>query len=252
MKIYNYLKETFDKKGAAYLILIDPDKLKLNNAEKFLQKCEESGVDGFLVGGSLMLMGDFENYILELKKISKLPLIIFPGALSQISPNADALLYISVVSGRNPEYLFGNHVIAAPLIKKYQLETLSTGYMIIESGKRTTAEYMSGSQPIPRNKTEIAIATALAAQYMGMKFVYLEAGSGAESSVPYEMVKGVSDYCDVDIIVGGGIRTPEAASKMVKSGAKIIVTGNHFEDENNWAVLKQFADAVHYKKSIVV
>lgn len=252
MKIYNYLKETFDKNGAAYLILIDPDKLKLNNAEKFIRKCEESGVDGFLVGGSLMLMGDFENYILGLKKFSKLPLIIFPGALSQISPNADALLFISVVSGRNPEYLIGNHVLAAPIINKYKIETLSTGYMIIESGKKTTAEYISGSQPIPRDKTEIAIATALAAQYMGMKFVYLEAGSGADLHVPYEMVKGVSDYCDINLIVGGGIRTPDVASKIVQSGAKIIITGNHFEDENNWGLLKQFADAVHYKKSIVV
>jgi putative glycerol-1-phosphate prenyltransferase len=252
MNIYKQLLNTIDKKGAAYLILLDPDTQNSDKLELFTKKCIESDVDGFLIGGSLMLNGDFEGFIKKVKGLTRLPIIIFPGALNQISSFADAILFLSVVSGRNPEHLIGKHVLAAPVIERANLEPISTGYILVESGTSTTAQYMSGSLPIPRNKPEIAAATALAAEYIGMKLIYLEAGSGAHETVPNEMVKAVTSICSVPIIVGGGIKSPKVAREKVDNGAKIIVTGNFFENENNWDFLKEFAQAVHKKFSIIV
>lgn len=191
--------------------------------------------------------GDLDKAISDVKECTALPVIIFPGSINQVSAKADAILFISLVSGRNPEHLIGKHVMAAPLIKRYGLEPLPTGYMLIESGAKTTAEYISGSSPIPRNKPEIAAATALAAQFMGMKYVYLEAGSGAEHSVPFEMVRLVSEMVDIPVIAGGGIRNAETAAEMVRSGAKIIVTGNYFESPENRPLLKEFSRAIKGK-----
>ncbi len=252
MKIYNYLLNRISEKGAAFFILLDPDKIEGTKLKNFIKHCVNAGVDAFLVGGSLLMHGDLKSFILSIKEITETPVIIFPGALNQIHPEADALLYLSVVSGRNPEHLIGKHVLAAPLIKRCGIEPISTGYMLIESGARTTAEYMSGSQPIPRNKPEIAAATALAAEYMGMKLIYLESGSGAELTVPPKMVKIVSSTVSVPVIVGGGIRNAQTASQMVSAGAKIVVIGNHFEDENNWDLISQFSDAIHSKSIVTI
>ena len=252
MNIYNQLLKTIEKKGAAYLILLDPDKLNSDKLEAFIKKCNDADVDGFLIGGSLMLNGDFDGFKKRLKQSTKLPAMIFPGAINQVSSYADAILFLSVVSGRNPEHLIGKHVLAAPLIKRAKLEPISTAYILIESGTSTTAQYMSGSLPIPRNKPEIAAATALASEYIGMKLIYLEAGSGAQQTVPNEMVKAVSSVCSVPIIVGGGIKSPSAAREKVDNGAKIIVTGNFFENENNWGLIKEFADAVHKKMPVTI
>lgn len=252
MKIYNHLLNIIKEKGAAYLILLDPDKLTESKLPGFLKHCEKSGVDGFLIGGSLMVNGDFDSFIKNVKVNTTLPTIIFPGSITQISSFADAILFISVVSGRNSEHLIGKHVLSAPSIKRSGIEPISTAYVLIESGSTTTAIYMSGSLPVPRNKPEIAAATALASEYLGMKLIYLEAGSGADQPVPNEMVKAVSDQCTIPIIVGGGIRNPETAREKVKNGASIIVTGNFFENENNWDLIKDFASAVHIKQSILV
>jgi len=250
--IYDYLLNTISSKGAAYLILLDPDKISDDKLSSFVRYCEKSNVDGFLVGGSLLMNDDFKGFIEQVKANTKLPVIIFPGDVNQIYRPADAILYLSVVSGRNPEHLIGKHVLAAPIIKKLNIEPISTGYIIVESGTKTTAEYFSGSAPVPRNKPEIAAATALASQYLGMKLIYLEAGSGADNSVPNEMVKAVSSYCDIPVIVGGGIKNPRMAREKVDNGAKIIVTGNFFENENNWNLIKDFADAIHFKLPITV
>lgn len=252
MKIYNQLLNIISNKGAAYLILLDPDKISIDKLSFFIPKCEKSGVDGFLIGGSLLLAGNFDEFIERVKILTNLPVIIFPGSVNQICQKADAILFLSLISGRNAEHLIGEHVIAAPIIKRTKIEPISTGYILVESGPLTTAQYMNGSQPIPRNKPEIAAATALAAEYLGMKFIYLEAGSGAEKSVPNEMIRKVSEYCSVTLIVGGGIKSPKDAREKVESGAQIIVTGNYFEDENNWEIIKFFADAVHYKISVEV
>lgn len=245
MNIYNNLLDVISEKGAAYLMLIDPDKISEKDTGRFVELCNEAGVDGFLVGSSLMMHCNFDSFLGGIKKRTTKPVIIFPGAVTQVSAEADALFFISVVSGRNAEHLIGKHVIAAPIIKNSGIEPIPVGYMLIESGKTTTALYMSGSHPIPRNKPEIAAATALAAEYLGMKFVYIEAGSGADNPVPVEMVKIVSSYCTIPVIVGGGIKSPEAAKERVESGAKVIVTGNFFEDESKWNLIKEFADAIH-------
>lgn len=247
MKVYQNLLNVISSKGAAYLILIDPDKTSGEELIDFVSVCENNEVDGFLIGGSLITNGELSQVITDVKKNSSLPVIIFPGGVNQVYPSADAIFYLSLISGRNAEHLIGKHVMAAPLIKKYGIEPISTGYMLIESGTATTAEYMSGSKPIPRNKPEIAAATALAAQYLGMKLIYLEGGSGAQYSVPEEMVKMVSSMVDIPVIVGGGIRDSETARKKVECGAQIVVTGNYFEDKSKWQLIKEFADSVHYK-----
>jgi putative glycerol-1-phosphate prenyltransferase len=252
MKVFSSIINTIEKKGACYLILIDPDKISESELGDFAAHCENSGVDGFLIGGSLMINGDLSHSIEIIKNSSKLPTIIFPGSVSQVSPNADALLFISLISGRNADQLIGHHVMAAPLIKKYDIEPISTGYILIESGRATTVEYISASKPIPRHKPEIAAATALAAQYIGMKMIYLEAGSGADLAVPDETVKMVSSVCSIPVIVGGGLRDSAAVNNKVKNGAKVIVTGNYFEDINNWDKVKEFADTVHFKTGIFV
>ena len=199
-----------------------------------------------------MMSGNFETLIEKVKANTSLPAIIFPGSIDQISPLADAILFLSVVSGRNADHLIGRHVIASPMIKRSGIEPISTGYILIESGVTTTAVYMSGSMPLPRNKPEIAAATALAAEYLGMKLIYLEAGSGADQAVPDDLIKAVSNVCTVPVIVGGGIRSPLVAREKVDSGANVIVTGNFFEDENNWDMIKEFASAIHFKDPIEV
>jgi putative glycerol-1-phosphate prenyltransferase len=252
MKIYNQILAKIKDKGAAYLVLLDPDKLSGDKTIEFLNHCTMAGVDGFLIGGSLMMSGNFEAMIEKVKQFTDLPAIIFPGSIDQISPRADAILFLSVVSGRNADHLIGRHVIASPMIKRSGIEPISTGYILVESGITTTAVYMSGSMPLPRNKPEIAAATALASEYLGMKLIYLEAGSGAEESVPDDMIKAVANVCSVPVIVGGGIRSPLVAREKVESGANIIVTGNYFEDEANWDMIKEFSNAIHHKNSIVV
>jgi putative glycerol-1-phosphate prenyltransferase len=252
MTIFDNIKTTINEKGAAYFILIDPDKLSLEKAEFFVHYCEKAGVDGFLIGGSLMIDGDLDLSIQTIKKFSDLPVIIFPGSVNQVSKYADAILFISLISGRNAEHLIGKHVHAAPLIKKYNLEVISTGYILVESGKTTTAEYISASKPVPRNKPEIAAATALAGEYLGMKLVYLEGGSGAENSVPKEMIQEVARNVTIPIVVGGGIKSPSDANEKVRAGAKIIITGNHFENENNWELIPEFSAAIHLKQTIEI
>jgi phosphoglycerol geranylgeranyltransferase len=150
-----------------------------------------------------------------------------------------------VISGRNPAYLIENQVLAAPHVWQLQLEAISCGYMLIESGQMTSAEFMSHSRPIPRHKPELALAHALAAQYLGFKTVYLEGGSGARLSVPEEMITAVSESISIPLIVGGGIRTPEQAQKKVAAGASFVVIGNHFESDHNFSSMKEFSDAIH-------
>ena len=245
MSIYEKLQLSVKNKQALYYILIDPDKISENDISRFLRDYANGYVDGFLVGGSLMMSGNYNKFLQIIKDNTDHPVIIFPGSVNQVSPVADAILFLSIISGRNPEHLIGKHVVAAPLIKNIGLEPISTGYMLIESGAKTTAEYFSGSSPIPRNKIEIAIATALAGEYLGLKLIYLEAGSGANEHIPFEMVSGVSKYISIPLIVGGGIREPKVAAKMVLAGANIVVMGNHLENSNNWSKISVFAEAVH-------
>ena len=242
---YRLLLSTIEKRNAGFFVLIDPDKTTISDSISSCQMVEEAGADGILIGGSLLFSNKFDEYISEVKKNTTLPVIIFPGNSRQISPHADAILFLSFISSRNPNYLIGEQVIAAPVIKSMNLEAISTGYMHIESGNLTTVEFLSGSRSIPRDKIDIAIAHALAAEYIGMKLVYLEAGSGAHYSVPNEMIKQVSDHVSVPVVVGGGIRSAEEAHEKVQSGANVVVVGNFLEKNLSSENVREFADAIH-------
>ncbi|KAA3619777.1 MAG: geranylgeranylglyceryl/heptaprenylglyceryl phosphate synthase [Calditrichaeota bacterium] len=245
MTVSAYLNKIKKEKGAGYFLLIDPDRLALAEVVNLAGLAAENGVDAILVGSSILINSGFDELIKAVKAAAQIPVIIFPGSAMQISRYADAILFLSLISGRNPDYLIGQQVRSAPIIKHINLEAISTGYMLIKSGNYTSAEYMSNTSPIPCDKPDIAKATALAAQILGMKLVYIEAGSGAEKPVPVNMVRNVANYVDIPIIVGGGIREPEEARKRVEAGASFIVTGNFFENKDNHHRIGEFADAIH-------
>ncbi len=245
MNVFEKLLSIKKKRGAGYLVLIDPDKQDVDRAVTLAQTCEAAGVDALLVGGSLLLANVFDETVKGIKENCSLPVILFPGSTKQISRYADAILFLSLISGRNPESLIGGQVVAAPIIKSINLEPISTGYMFIESGTVTSALFMSDTRAIPREKPDIAAAHALAAQYMGMQCVYLEGGSGAKYSVPNNVVGAVAQYTNMPIICGGGIRTPDEAREKVMAGAAFVVTGTILERDSNPALIKAFADAIH-------
>ncbi|MEW5797727.1 MAG: geranylgeranylglyceryl/heptaprenylglyceryl phosphate synthase [Bacteroidota bacterium] len=247
MYIYQSLLSTSKTKGAAYLVLVDPDKVAPEKLPAFIQQATVAGADAFLVGGSLITDDSFERCIVSIKQNTNVPVVIFPGGVTQVSAKADAILFLSLLSGRNPEHLIGNQVLAAPIVKKIGLEAISTAYMLVESGKMTSAEFMSNTRPLPRHKTDIALAHALAAEILGFKLIYLEAGSGADQSVPEEIIGAIAKYCSVPLIVGGGIKTPGDARKKVAAGANFIVTGTVFEKNGDATLMKEFAAAIHTK-----
>lgn len=248
MNTYNQILNRVNSKKASFVILIDTENISTDKLPIFVTKCVESEVDFIFIGGSLLLDMQFDQKIKTIKKFAEsIPVIIFPGALNQLSGSADAVLFLSLISGRNPEHLIGNQVLAAPMIKKLSLEAISTAYMLIESGQTTSVEFISGTNPIPRDKADIAIAHAMAAELLGFKLIYLEAGSGAEKTVPDEMIRKVSHATKVPLIVGGGIKSPESANQKVSAGADIIVIGNHFEKNNDSVFLKEFSLAIHSK-----
>ncbi|MFH0990467.1 MAG: geranylgeranylglyceryl/heptaprenylglyceryl phosphate synthase [bacterium] len=247
MKTFETLLSIKERRGAGYFILLDPDKNDEAQLPDFIQNATESGVDAFLIGGSLILTDGFERQIALVKKNTNVPVIIFPGGVQQVSRAADAILFLSLISGRNAEYLIGNHVLAAPMIKRANLEAIPTGYMLIESGRTTSAEFMSGTRPIPRNKPDIALAHALAGELLGLKLLYLEAGSGAEESVPESMIAAIAKHCTLPLIVGGGIKKPEEARSKVAAGASFVVTGTVMEGKNNHSMIRDFAEAVHQR-----
>lgn len=210
-------------------VLIDPDHL--DHIEDSVAVCNAKGVDLILLGGSLVSSGTIGEAIERVKKVSEIPVILFPGDELQIDGRADALLLLSLISGRNPELLIGKHVVAAPYIKRSGLEAISTGYMLVDGGRLTTASYMSGTLPIPADKPEIAQCTALAGELLGLKLMYLDAGSGAQKPVSSEMIKAVSKSIEVPLVVGGGIKTAADAANAWLSGADIVVVGNAVEKD---------------------
>ena len=244
MIIYNKLLD-LAKKQANYFCLLDPDELQADKTKDFAKMCEENGADGLLVGGSIMVNNKFQSNLKIIKESVNIPVLIFPGIFDFVSPHADALLLLSVVTSRNPQMLIGEQVRAAPLIKHYGIEAIGTAYMIIESGNSTSVQFMSGSLPLPRTKNDLAVAHALAGQYLGMKLIYMDAGSGAKYAATDEMVAAVRKNVDLPIILGGGIKTPEVAMQKAKAGADFIVTGNVLEDNPDPKLIREFADAIH-------
>lgn len=243
--VYQKLQDIIQSRGAGHLVLLDPDKQTVNEIAEIATSCEKQGVDGFLIGGSLLFAANFDAVVQSVKEAVSVPVILFPGGLSQLSAHADAVLFMSLISGRNPHFLIGEQVRAAPIVKAIGLEAISTGYILIDSGEPTSVSAMSDTRPLPRNKPEIAAAHALAGQYMGMQCIYLEAGSGAKETVPERMIKIVRKTIDIPLIVGGGIRSPEVAMSKVQAGANIIVTGNVVEETADYSVVGKIADAVH-------
>ncbi len=228
--IYNSIIKDKKRGKKSLVILIDPDKINLKKIDKLADKIHQSGANYVFVGGSLLSDNSFEKTVEQLKKFLKIPVIIFPGNNLQISKYADAILFLSLISGRNPEYLIGQQVTVAPVLARTKLEVISTGYILIESGKTTSVEYISNTKPIPQDKPDIAVATALAGQMLGMKMIYLEAGSGASKPVSEKMIQSVSKHLKIPVIVGGGIRTKKQIQKTFKAGADIVVVGTAFEE----------------------
>ncbi len=215
------------KKGFA--ILIDPDKLEVDALPALAAKINAAGIDFVFVGGSLLLNERIRELVPALRQVLRPPVILFPGNLNQISPGADAILFLSLISGRNPDLLIGNHVVAAPLLKQSGMEVLPTGYMLIDSGRPTSAHYMSNTMPIPHDKPEIAACTAMAGELLGLQLLYMDGGSGAERTISTEMISAVAGAVEIPLIVGGGIRNKKQAEAILKAGADIIVVGNAFE-----------------------
>jgi putative glycerol-1-phosphate prenyltransferase len=233
------------KQGGGFLLLLDPDRTPERDYLAIAEAADECGVDAILIGSSFVLESRFADAVRDIKSVTPLPVIIFPGSAAQITPHADAILFTSLLSGRNPQYLIDEQVKGAPLVKNAGLEVISCGYLLIDSGGYTSVQFMSSSFPIPRTKLDIACAHALAAQYLGMRTVYLEAGSGARLPVPEEMIQAVASYIDIPVIVGGGLTTPEECASRIGAGATFVVVGNHLERDNRIALLRELASAAH-------
>lgn len=212
-------------------VLIDPDDVPhIDSLTDTVRRAEAAGADCFFAGGSLITGASDIDLVKALKEISSLPVAVFPSSPAQIHPDADALLFLSLISGRNPEYLIGHHVTAAPLLRKSGTEVIPVGYMLVDSGSATTASYISHTAPLPRNKPEIAASTALAGEMLGLRMLYLDAGSGADRPVTPEMVSAVKSWTTVPLAVGGGIRRADEARMLIEAGADVIVTGNGSRD----------------------
>ncbi len=245
MSVFEQLLGKLEQQRANYLVLIDPDQKNDGHIPALVEGANRSGADAILVGGSLMMDDQFEERMARIKADAEIPVILFPGGVSQVTRHVDAMLFMSLLSGRNAQYLIGEQVRAAPLVKQIGVETIPTGYLLFSGGKPTTVEFMSNSQPLPMERADLAISHCLAAQYLGMSVVYLEAGSGAERSIPEATISAIAGNIDIPLIVGGGIRSTEVAAAKVQAGAKFIVTGTILEQDGDISLMQAFADAVH-------
>lgn len=241
-------EKLLQKKSKQLAVLIDPDKQTAQGLSELIKLAETCRADFFFIGGSLLMDDSFERTIAFVKEHSAIPVIIFPGNNYQVSARADALLFLSLISGRNAEYLIGQHVLAAPVIKEAKIETIPTGYLLIDGGRISTTSYITQTVPIPNDKPDIAVATAMAGEMLGMKLIYLEAGSGAENTVSAEIIKAVKKHIAVPLIVGGGIRTGEMAEGICQAGADVIVVGNVLEKEPE--LLMEISLAVHSTNTV--
>ena len=235
--------DQFFKPVKQLAVLIDPDKLNDEQVENVAKNAQKSGVNFLFVGGSLLTSDTLYRCIRILKENSEIPVLLFPGNTYQISRNADAMLFLSLISGRNPDMLIGMHVISAPYIKMSGIETIPTGYMLIDSGNPTSVTYMSHSFPIPHDKKDIAACTAMAGEMLGLRLIFMDAGSGAKITISEEMIRFVKGSIEIPLVIGGGIRTPEIAKSLLDAGADTLVVGNHFE--TNPEEIFRFMDVVH-------
>lgn len=227
----------------SFALLIDPDKVDVPQTEELVQLAADAKVDYIFVGGSLVISNTIEHCIKQIKASCHIPVILFPGSPSQVTPYADALLYLSLISGRNPELLIGQHVISAPNVKQSGIEVMPTGYMVIDGGAPTTVSYISNATPIPADKNEIAVCTAMAGEMLGMKLIFMDAGSGARRPISEGMIEKVARAIEAPLIIGGGITNPEKAYLNCKAGADVIVVGNAIEKDKS--LIKEIVAAIH-------
>ena len=243
MNVYSRISQARKESKKFFAVLVDPDKTKPENAARLARHARESEVDFLFVGSSLLLNGNLDECLRAMRNECSIPLVLFPGNNMQVSPEADAILFLSLISGRNPDLLIGQQVLAAPVLKRSNLEIISTGYLLVDPGHLTSVTYMSNTLPIPHDKNDIAVSTAWAGELMGMKLIYMDAGSGARTPVSRSMVQEVSRQVPLPLIVGGGIRQPEKARELCTAGADVIVVGNSIEKDP--AIIREMADAIH-------
>ena len=240
--IINHFAQLKSENKKGFAVLIDPDNVNWDTFRNLLTISIESGVSYFFIGGSLITNNISEKIIILIKEVCSIPTILFPGSCQHFTPNADAILFLSLLSGRNPDFLIGQHVIAAPILKKSQMEILPTAYLLIDGGKPTTVSYISNTIPIPSDKSSIAACTAMAGEMLGLKIIFMDAGSGANNHVPTEMIEEVRKAVDIPIIIGGGINTGSKAKAILAAGADIVVVGNGIE--RNFELIKEISDVI--------
>jgi phosphoglycerol geranylgeranyltransferase len=241
--IYNALLLKKRMRRKSFALLIDPDKVDPAKTAALVELAVLARVDYLFAGGSLVVSDHLEQVVQQIKLLCKIPVILFPGTPSQVTPYADALLYLSLISGRNAELLIGQHVVSAPVVRKSGLEIISTGYMVIDGGAPTTVSYISNALPIPSDKNEIALCTAMAGEMLGLKQIYMDAGSGARRPISTDMIERVSAGIEIPLFVGGGIQNPEKVYLNARAGADVIVVGNAIEKDPS--LLAEMASALH-------
>lgn len=232
--ILQQILEAKSKGQKLLAVLLDPDKIILENLDHLIDKINESPATHIFVGGSIVQNTILEELISSLKQKTNLPVILFPGDPSQISPQADGILFLSLLSGRNPDYLIEYQVQSAPILKKTNLEVISTGYILIESGNETAVARVSKTKPLSRENLDLVLATALAGEMLGNRLIYLEAGSGAHKPVPLKMIETISQNVEIPVIVGGGIVDLHGIQNAYKAGADLVVIGTAFENNSRF------------------
>ncbi len=231
MNASNTILERFSKRTGQIAVLIDPEKLnQKTELQELLRKADFAGVDYLFVGGSTVTQEEFHRCVNTIKSISPIPLVIFPGASHQVSEKADGLLYLSLISGRNPDYLIGHHVASSAEIYEMNLEIIPTGYILVDGGTSSSVAYVSQTTPIPADKSSIIMNTAKAGVLQGKKILYLDAGSGASSPVPSSIISKLKELT-IPVIIGGGIRSIEKIEEMTNAGANVLVIGNKIEED---------------------
>ncbi len=241
--LYTSLLNDHQKHQKKFAVLLDPDKIAPGHLEILTRKAIDASVDYFFVGGSLLVKDSMDDCLAPIKANCDIPVILFPGNAYQVNAKADGIFFLSLISGRNPELLIGQHVIAAPLLKESDIEVIPTGYMLINGGAPTAASYMSSTTPIPHDKNDIAVCTAMAGEMLGLKLIYMDAGSGARNPISESMIAAIREKIDLPIVVGGGICDAEKAYLNCKAGADVIVVGNAIEKEPD--LITEIAEAIH-------
>ena len=233
-EIYNNILKAKSENNKLLAILLDPDKMDLSSVDVLISKINQSPATHIFVGGSSFEGNHLDEIIILLKSKIQLPILLFPGNPYQISGQADGILFLQLLSGRNPDYLVEHQINAVPILEKTKLEIISTGYILIESGTETAVERVSQTKPLPKNNIDYIAQTAKAGEFIGNKLIYLEAGSGAQNAVPTEIIKTVSNRISVPLIVGGGIQSKKQIDEAYLAGANLVVIGTAFENDNNF------------------